>query len=377
MTGVHHIVFHDDVDGIVSAALYLHNHVGDGSYRLYPIMSSNRGEKFNDIVRDMRLTGSDRLVVLDYESHPRADLWVDHHWDRRMGDEPVHNDKIHYDPSAKSAARLVHDGRPERHPPYNDAFLATVEMIDQAAYRTVEQIFTDTHPLMILRAHLERSFPSEMMKSRVVEMLSRTHFDVKEANYRLKLDASCVRDLKADVYKAKRDMTIFGGISVIHQRRPNQFPRYAEFMIRPETRYAVRVSRIGNRLLYLQIGYNKWFNVRNDVNIGSMLNQMRYLVKGGGHYNVGGGLLKESDEDRFLDDLDITLNGREELPHMKDGDEMEKVGVDREADPVEAKAEEMVKSGEAESLPEARETVLSDSEQPESKDPDSAVRSTQ
>lgn len=374
MAPVHHVVFHDDIDGIVSAAIYLHNHVGEGSYRLYPTMSSNRGDKFNDIVRAMKLKGPDRLVILDYEFHPRADLWVDHHWDKRMGDEPVHNGQIHYDPSAKSAARLVHDGRPNNHPPYNDAFLAMTETIDQAAYKTVEQIFTDTHPLMIMRAYIERSFPSEMMKCRLVEMLSRTHFDVKEANFRLRLDSECVHDLKKDVYRAKRDMVVFGTISVINQRRPNQFPRYAEYLVRPQTRYAVRLSRIGNKLLYLQLGYNKWFQTRNTVNIGAMLSQLKYLVKGGGHYNVGGGLVKEEDSDRLLDDLDILLNGREEKPMAG---EMEKVGVDQEADPVESAAQDMVKTGKAESLDEARETVLSDSEEPETKEEDSAVSSPQ
>ncbi len=376
MKQIVNVVFHDDVDGVFSAALFLHNHVRGESYRLYPIMSSHRGDKFSEVVSGMKLKDSDLLVVLDYEYHPRANLWVDHHWDRRMGNEPVHNEKIHYDPNAASTAGLVHQIPSTDRPEYSDAFLPLVDMIDQAGYRNVHQIFNDTHPMMIVRAYLEKTFPAEMMYCRLVEMFVRTHFDIKEANFRLKLNASCVHNLRQDVHRAKRDMTIFGGVSVIRQRRPNQFPRYAEFLIRPQTRYAVRMSFIGHDTLYFQISYNKWTDGENNVNIGTMLNQLKYLLKGGGHYNVGGGLLKVNDSEKFLDNLDVNLNKAEPMTEEPEGG-MEKYGVDKEADPVEAKAEEMVKTGEAKTIQEARETVLSESKNADSEDKDSVSETTQ
>ena len=136
------------------------------------------------------------------------------------------------------------------------------------------------------------------------------------------------------------------------------------------------MSFIGHDTLYFQISYNKWTDGENNVNIGTMLNQLKYLLKGGGHYNVGGGLLKVNDSEKFLDNLDVNLNKAEPMTEEPEGG-MEKYGVDKEADPVEAKAEEMVKTGEAKTIQEARETVLSESKNADSEDKDSVSETTQ
>jgi hypothetical protein len=79
-----------------------------------------------------------------------------------------------------------------------------------------------------------------------------------------------------------------------------------------------------------------------------MLSNFKYLISGGGQFNSGGGILNATDSERLLDDLSIHLNKEEPM------DEMEKVGVDKESDPVESKAEMMVKTGEATDLNDAR-----------------------
>jgi hypothetical protein len=233
-------------------------------------------------------------------------------------------------------------------------------MIDQASYRNVHQIFNDTSPLMILRAYIERVFPSEMMFSRIVEMIAKTHFDFRKAIYQLKLDENVINILRKEAEKTGKFMTVSGNFSVISQKRVNQYPRYSEFYIRPETKYSVRITSTGNKRMYLQIGYNKWSKSPNEINIGKMLSKINYLIAGGGHFGVGGGILNESDTDRLLDDLSIILNKEDPLE-----EEIEKVGVDKDADPIEAKAESMIKTGEEKSLNDAREKACKQEEKKE------------
>jgi len=355
MTQIHHVVFHDDIDGIVSAAIYLHNHVKGSTYRLYPTSSSSRGEKLATMIKEMNLDDErDVLVILDFENHSRSNLWVDHHFDVKIGEEEVRNSKVIYDPGSKSAARLVQSipFKLSAVAKYPIAFLDTVDLIDQANYKTVGQIFNDNSPLMILRAYIERVFPSDMMFSRVVEMIAKTHFDFRKTIYQLKLNENILFSLKKEAEKISKYMIITGNFSTVNQRRINQYPRYSEFFIRPETKYSVRITPTGNGRVYMQIGYNKWSSNPNEINIGKALSKLSYLIRGGGHYGVGGAILNETDVDKLLDDLSIILNREEPL------EDMEKVGVDKEVDPIEVQAESMVKTGEEKNISDAREKVL-------------------
>ncbi len=363
MDKVHHVVFHDDIDGIISAAIYLHDQVREDTYRLYPVPSTSRGEKFESMVKAMRLKPeSDFLVILDYENHKKSNLWVDHHWSKIMGDEPVINSKIIYNPGIASTARLMHQSlNPNSIIPksYSYKFLDMVDIIDRADYNTVKQIFNDTHPLMVLRAYIERSFHSEMMFCRIVEMISATHFDFRRALYQLRINKRVISELQKDIERTKKAMVISGNFSVIRQNRPGRYPRYAEFYINPKVKYSVRLSTIPQNKIYFQVGYNKWHDKPNEVDIGRLLSNMKFLIKGGGHYSVGGGIVSENNVERFLDDLCINLNDGESSMT----DEMEKVGVDKENDPIESKAESMVKTGGAKNIDEAREKAAGSAEE--------------
>jgi len=363
MNKIHHIVFHDDIDGIVSAAIYLHDHVLDDMYILYPASSTSRGDEFKLMVQNINLkTDYDFLVILDYEYHEKCDLWIDHHWSRSMGDKPIINDKVIYDHNSPSAARLVSRFLKSDISvvPYSDKFLDMVDIIDTANYITVDQIFNDTHPLMILRAYIERSFHSDMMLCRIVEMMSKNHFYLERTLYQLRLSETIVTELqKNDVDKTKEAMVISGNLSIIRQGRPGKYPRYAEFYIQPEVKYAVRLSNIKKNKVYFQVSYNKWYEKENKINIGRLLSGISYLESGGGHFNVGGGIVMDRHRERLLDDLCINLNDGESS--MTD-EEMEKVGVDKENDPIESKAESMVKTGSAKDIAEARKKAVESTE---------------
>ena len=354
MNKTHHIVFGGNMDGIMAAAIYLHNQVQSlDMYRLYPAFSFIRDNKFPNMVKSINLNKEkDILIITDCENHPECDLWVDHHFNDIMGNEPVINSKMSYNPNAKSSTRLMQNIKSEKaSPKYSKAFIDTVEMIDGSEFESTKFIFTDTHPLMVLRAYLERSFTSDMIYGRVVEMMCNTHFNIKKAIYQLKIGIDCVNELRKEAESIQKEMLIIGDLSIVRQRKPNKFPRYSEFYVRPETRYSLRLTLINSERYHIQMGFNKWHNQSNEINIGSILSRIPYLIKGGGHYGVGGGIIEEKYIDNLLDDLSQIFYRKENFME----EEMEKTGVDKINDPIESKAEEMVKSGEAKSIHDGRE----------------------
>lgn len=354
MNKTHHIVFGGSIDGIMATAIYLHNQVQPlDMYRLYPVFSFIRDDKFPNLIKSINLNKEkDVLIIIDYENHPECDLWVDHHFNEVMGSEPVINSKMSYDPGARSSTRLMQNIKMEKiSPKYSKAFIDMVEVIDGSEFDSTKFIFTDTHPLMVLRAYLERSFTSEMIYGRIIEMMCNTHFNIKKAIYQLKINTDCVSELRKEAESISKEILVVGDLSIVRQRKPNKFPRYSEFYMRPETKYSLRLTLINSERYHIHIGFNKWCGQPNEINIGSVLSKIPYLIKGGGHYGVGGGIIEEKYIDTLLDDLSQIFYKKEE--YMEE--EMEKTGVDKVNDPVESQAEEMVKSGEAIDIHEGRE----------------------
>lgn len=346
----YHIFYHDDVDGVVSAAMYLNYYLmlSGSYYQLHPMSSSSRGHLFGKMIDKISRQDNHKIIILDYEGDERAHLWVDHHYDRTVGQQPVFTEKIQYDPNSKSAAelllRLINDED------FPDTFIDDVNMIDSADYPDVKYVFENQSPLMILMSYMENTYPNPHTFNRIVEVVAHSHMDFRKANYILEINPQQVMSTKLNrVAECKRHMVIVGDLSVVNQKRPDQFPRYSEYMVRPETKYQVRLTPASNNKTYLQLGANLWGDQKNRINVGKALRSMEILHKGGGHFNVGGGVFDTELKDKVLIKLCEIFNegkGVEEL--------MEKYGVDS-SDPVEKAAEEIEKTGESGNRSEARE----------------------
>jgi len=340
MYATNHIFFHDDIDGIICAALWLHEHIKE-NYRLYPVSSSMRGEKFDDLISSIhKLHKDDKKIVLDYQFHKEADVWVDHHFDPKFGEDEIKKPNFFYDPKSPSAARLLVDVS------MPISGLDSVDMIDSGSYPDVDYIFQSTSPLMVLRAYLEKVMPSDMTYCRIVEVIANSDLDVETAIYRMCIGKRHVKILEANAREIKKSMIIIGDLSIVDQRRRNQFPRYSEYLVKPDVRYSLRLTRIGNNVANLQLGFNQFQKTPNNINIGKMLMDLapQYIIRGGGHHNVGAGMLVEDNVDEFIDKLSDILNK---------GNDMEKLAVDA-TDPIELTASLMVKTGSVNSLDEAR-----------------------
>lgn len=326
---LNHIFFHNDVDGIISASLFLNYNMMTDYHDsiLYPVQSTMRGGTMQRIIN--KITDGE-IAILDFEHNAKAHMWFDHHFDAEFGPNPIKNGRIFYNPSAKSAVRIIYD-----HYNFDDSvkeLIDMVDIIDSASYPDIRFVFESTHPLMVLRAYLETMFPSDMAYSRIVDVIASHGCNVEEAIQRLRIDADSVKSINALAKKVQRDMTVFGRCSVVNQSRSGQYPRYAEYYVK-NLDYAIRISTSGPNQKYIQIGHNSWCGRGNTINLGKLLKSIPY-VKGGGHFNVAAGMINNADEQRFLDDIDIQINGGE----------MEKYGVDKD-DKVESRAQELVKTG--------------------------------
>ena len=330
-----HVFFHNDIDGIISASLYLYYHKGE-KCRLYPVTSEMRGEKFNAFFTQIVKMKDDKKIILDYQCHLDADLWVDHHFDPAFGENFIISTKFCYSPKAKSAASIM--SFLSMDPIINEfsELIKDVDMIDSAGYKSVSQIFKDTSPIMILRAYLESIDPNDMIYCRIVEMIASCNMNIKEAIYLLRINSYYVKDLTRSAMKIKGSMVISKWVSVTNQRRKNQFPRYAEYLVCPQVKYAIRITNLPNHQVNIDVGYNKWHELKNEINIGKLI-KFDYVKVGGGHFNVGGCIISEDLVNRFIDDISKALN-EEEI-------EMEKYAVDQ-TDPVEKIAKELVKTAD-------------------------------
>jgi hypothetical protein len=347
------IFFHNDIDGIFSTAIYanISECLKGIDYSLHPVATSMRGPQFNALIK--RYCEKDQIIILDYQYHPEAALWIDHHQNEEMGYDPIHNSKIIYDHRAKSAAGLVKRFFTQfgAVPKYVTELADSADMVDSANYPSIDYIFTSKDPVMKLNAFLSASFPSDMIYSRIVEILERCGLNLDKALYLLNIDGSYVENSYYKALKIKDRLQIFGNVTVVMVKYYYQFPRYAENLIAPSVKYNIRVCDESKTEYKISMGFNKWSGCSNPFNIGRFLAANKLSRRGGGHYNVGSTYIDKKDLDDFIELLCETVNEEED---------MEKYGVDRENDPVEKKAEELVKTGEVKNIQKAREKAVKD-----------------
>jgi len=341
----YYIVFHDDIDGMVSAALYLY-YKDVHRYKLFPVSSVQRGSLQVMLENFKKNDPEAFIVILDFEYSELVDEFYDHHWNKVFGSEPVHNSKVHYDPRSKSAAALIAKSFGT-----SGLLIDSVNMIDACEYKNVTDIFEDDHPLILLNAYFDLNSDKEAMK-RVVELMVKCELDMHEVAFLFDINKSILEQLKREAQNLSKYTTIVDNMSVIYQRRPGQFPRYSEYYLYPKVKYSVRLSKIDKSKHKVQVGYNQWCGSMNEINVGTILSMLPYMIRGGGHFNVGGGVIEEKDCDMLIDDLSRIFNEKKKEKGM------EKYGVDMTNDPVELQAAEIIKTGAAKDMDEARKMVV-------------------
>lgn len=356
------IYFHDDVDGIVSAALILKHVVKGNPYLLQPVKSSQRGDKFDHIIKN-RSYKREPCIIVDYQHHELADLWIDHHYNKAFGDDPVNTKDMAYNPKAKSAARVIRDmvkkSQLGQFTEIDESIINMTDMIDSAGYESIEFIFSSKHPLMMLKAYLEQmSIQLSWSYCRAVEAIVVSDFKLEDAMLMLGITPETVESLRNSAKNIGKAMVVNGGVAITEMKRLYAYPRYSEYFVRPDMKYSFRIIHLGGDRIQTDVGFNQWGNFTNEINIGQMLGGFDYTISGGGHHDVGGSIITADKLEQHIDDITSALNPEDPVVE----EEMEKVGVDKKADSVEKKAGEMVKTGEVDNLNKAREKAAKEEE---------------
>lgn len=357
---------------MIGASLFLHNTLGHdrtADYILHPVQSQSR-DSIDEKVKTARKHRDERIVIIDYQYSPHADLVIDHHYSKALGDKFVKNDKLIYDPKAQSCVQVVYDHIQNYKCTTSASDNGMVDltsdimkavkisnMIDTAKYPDRNFFFNSEEPTMILNHYISSQPFNENVYNRIVELLWRNCLDIERVLYCLNVNTpSILFKVRKSAKELSKYMTKVGDISISYLKRRNQYPRYSEFYLNNDIRYTIRVWPVGDNRFQVECGYNEWHEKANPFNIGNFASEQHFqgfVISGGGHFNIGACIIINNKVDAYIDELTKTIN-----LNNKDGSmTMEKYGVSPD-DPVEKKADELVKTGQQKNKTDAREEVL-------------------
>jgi len=289
------IYYHNDVDGVMSAAAYLlgtkHN---ERTVTLKPARSKYRSSFLN------YRPDFDEIVVLDYAYSKFADVWIDHHRvsELSLGD----NCEVHYNPMSKSSFEIVSNlfgvgiGWVER-----------VNKHDSADYSDFSEVFESLDPVNVMRSYLEQPH-GDMIYNHVVLTLVQNNLDVERALMALEID--CVEVLERDRKKISEtlgNLVIFDNIGVVVAEEPCMPPRYSEFYEYPQLNFCLRYTCSRGGKYSVRISANPLNNT--GVSIIDIVRELE-LKSFGGHPGIVGGVIKESEEPEFTRKICEALNGK-------------------------------------------------------------------
>lgn len=315
------IFYHNDTDGIVGAALWLHNNIGHDrtvEYRLHAVQSQNR-VNFDQRVKEARKHKDDRIIVIDFAYSVHANLTIDHHYNPDLGNDLIKNDSLIYNPKLKSCVRAIYDNFQDykcNTLKNNKGILGKVngsiedivdvcDMVDSAGYPDRKFFFESNHPIMILTHYINVQPLNEVIYGRIVELLWNNCLDVEKVLRILNINPdSVLKKVKKSARDMNKHLVKFEYISVTTVGRPNQFPRYAEFYLNEEIRYTIRTFNVGDGRWQVQCGYNNWCDVDNTFNIGMFAKDQEkkgLAITGGGHFNVGSAIINIQNREKYID----------------------------------------------------------------------------
>ena len=311
------IYFHNDFDGRASAAVMLAflRSRGDDIARYVAVTYGDRNEKGWN--RGSVLKGENEIIVVDFQYHPKAAWWFDHHatgiknkrWEKQFRPDKQHR----LDPHYRSCAHLVYDSLKRDFgwkPPRHLAELAKwLDVIDGANYPSAKSAVEMRDPAFLMNAFIEVLPHTAREDARVVRLLAEKPIS---AIVRSSGIAGAIRKLKQKRAESlrfyKHEVKLFGRITFIDLTRDplHGFLRFTPFYLYPKAVYGVRMRRKG-AWWYLGVGVNPWRRSENGHNLGALMRG----YGGGGHGNVGAAEFRsKKDALAALEEVKKILNRR-------------------------------------------------------------------
>lgn len=288
------IYYHDDLDGVSSAAvmLYFFRRRGGDVKEFIPV----------EYIPEMKTRWATwpfqrPAVILDFRYHPNAKWWFDHHEDPFLNEKwkvkfinKAKGGKHYWDKNAASCCSMIisYLGRQFniQFPKYLHDLGAAVEIVDGAKYSSPADALDMGKPIKKLARTLDiNDTKKSEYQNWLIEILSTQPFteaaELKMVQGRF-LIAKKIQEEILEYYQSHliRDgKTTFIDI----QKRGLGKKHYTAYSIYPEMLYSVSIDHAGTGY-HIGVGVNPWLRKKAFLNIGELMR----CYGGGGHIFVGG-----------------------------------------------------------------------------------------
>lgn len=284
------IYFHNDFDGVASAAIllnFLRSHGDD--FLDYKVVDFPAPRNWTD------LKFRNPTIIVDFLYHPKAHFWFDHHptaflksdWKKNFRQTKFH----HWDPSYKSCCHLVLDRLIKnfyfKPPKYFQELAHWLDKTDGAVYSSAKEAMNIKLPAI----QIDSSFETRHQKEKninyfkeLIEALGRQSFkkvaqlpsvQIRFKEYKKRFQSSLNFFEKNLILRQK---TAFIDESV----KDVLGLRYAAYYFYPKIFYCVRLIKRGKEFS-VGVGSNPWRWPTSKIHIGDFLRKYH----GGGHQSVG------------------------------------------------------------------------------------------
>lgn len=323
------VMFHDDFDGYASAAVFT-DFLRSKKSKVGRYVALEYGDHFTKTWPHKdglsRYVGEKKLnpaVVVDFQFHPQAAFWYDHHttafllpeWKRAFQGDSAHV----LEESYASGCRVVLEAlmRSYGYQP-TDAIRELVrwaDVIDGARYANAFQTIAIREAALqvnavlgpLRRAITAHDAPRPEPLPWLVELLATKPLSAVAKDKRVSERVEAIREQSKDSVTHYRRFSMVKGSVVVTDVTDlkTRKLRFAPYYIAPNAVFGITVDRI-NGGFKASVSASPWKRERNPFNIGAML----VPYGGGGHANVGSVAAPTRAEiDRLVDHFVGLFNG--------------------------------------------------------------------
>lgn len=304
------IVHHNDLDGCVSAAMLVRQILQkkDETYTLVPVMYLGNKDHHKRMLDDLIVshfsgpesTVKNKVFVLDFPWHPMANVWIDHH-KTSMSSAPENARKYllpQLDSAAEAVAIYLSDNDPNYVESVNTTWaLSWTGKIDSAKYESSDEYYNCDNPWLILRLLTDHDKQAHRT-ARIAELLAHNDMDAQKVVDIIGGTRKTVEKFQSDIKATEQAIVVNGSVGLIITRHRNDFPRYAEYICRPDINLSIRVTNLEGKR-EVRVGKNPWAP-KNNIDIGAIMAEV-CPGNGGGHPGVGGAIVDESEYHSVID----------------------------------------------------------------------------
>jgi len=282
------IYYHDDFDGMASAAVMLDFLESRG----------DKVKKFIQIKYDIRpkwpkIKFQRPTVIVDFYYHPEAAFWFDHHptsfikseWKKRFRPDKFH----HFGTKYSSCCMLVLEQLAKNFgysPPRHLKELGRwADVIDGAKYRSARQVTEMKEPALQIAAFIDWDDGAKPL-AWLIRLLSEKSFKEIVADSRLKKTMGVIRkEVRKLLGVYRKNLKLYGRLAFIDITSAKGELRFVPYYLHPHIVYSLVLKKWDKGVRHITLGANPWQRRKNGINIGAFL---RKHYKGGGHKDVGG-----------------------------------------------------------------------------------------